>query len=166
MATLTTLSKVNYTSSQMETPVNPNIVQPLVSPEEKSKLPLVFIVVAVVAVVLGAVSGFGLFKVSRTQGVTDSGKQLGVVKTETEEGVKDTAALADATGKLEINDGKVTTEGSHVLVRPGVSQNVYLTSSVVDMDKYVGKTVQVWGETFKGQKAGWLMDIGRIKIVN
>jgi hypothetical protein len=29
----------------------------------------------------------------------------------------------------------------------------------------VGKKVQVWGETFKGQKAGWLMDVGRIKAL-
>ena len=25
--------------------------------------------------------------------------------------------------------------------------------------------VQIWGETFKGQKAGWLMDVGRIKVI-
>jgi hypothetical protein len=25
--------------------------------------------------------------------------------------------------------------------------------------------VKVWGETFKGQKAGWLMDVGRVKVM-
>ena len=45
------------------------------------------------------------------------------------------------------------------------SQNVYLTSSVIDLSKYTGKKVQVWGETFQGQKAGWLMDVGRIKLL-
>jgi len=26
--------------------------------------------------------------------------------------------------------------------------------------------VKIWGETFKAQKAGWLMDVGRVEIVN
>ena len=25
--------------------------------------------------------------------------------------------------------------------------------------------VKVWGETFKGQTAGWLMDVGRVQVV-
>mgnify|MGYP001605629496 CR=1 FL=1 len=60
---------------------------------------------------------------------------------------------------------KITDEGSHILVRDGIGQNAYLTSSVVDLDKYIDKKVQVWGKTYSAQKAGWLMDIGRIKLV-
>jgi hypothetical protein len=26
--------------------------------------------------------------------------------------------------------------------------------------------VKVWGETNKAQKAGWLMDVGRVQVVN
>jgi hypothetical protein len=26
--------------------------------------------------------------------------------------------------------------------------------------------VKVWGETFKGQKAGWLMDVGRVQVID
>ncbi|HUS51859.1 MAG TPA: hypothetical protein VMX77_00105 [Candidatus Bathyarchaeia archaeon] len=85
-----------------------------------------------------------------------------------EVGIKDVRVFRDsAEGKIEINDGSITTEGSHKLVRPGgESQIAYLTSSVVDLNLFIGKCVQVWGETFKAEKAGWLMDIGRVKLLD
>jgi hypothetical protein len=68
-----------------------------------------------------------------------------------------------STGVLE--EGGVNGEGSHRLLREGgVSQTVYLTSSVVDLDEFVGHKVTVWGETFAAQRAGWLMDVGRVKV--
>jgi len=64
-----------------------------------------------------------------------------------------------------IDKGGFKGEGTHQLVRPGgVSQTVYLTSSTIDLDALVGHQVTVWGETFKGQKVGWLMDVGRAKV--
>ena len=70
-----------------------------------------------------------------------------------------------ATGVLD--KGGLSGEGTHKLVRPGgLSQTVYMTSSVIDLDTLVGHQVTVWGETFKGQKAGWLMDVGRVKVEN
>ena len=57
-------------------------------------------------------------------------------------------------------------EGSFHLERPGgTSQNVYLTSSTVDLSEYVGKKVKVYGETFQGEKAGWLMDVGLVEVL-
>jgi len=68
-----------------------------------------------------------------------------------------------ATGVLD--KGGFNGEGTHKLVRAGgVSQTVYLTSSTIDLDPLVGHQVTVWGETFKGQKVGWLMDVGRAKV--
>jgi hypothetical protein len=43
--------------------------------------------------------------------------------------------------------------------------NVYLTSSTVDLSPFVGKKVRVWGQTFTGQKAGWLMDVGLVEVL-
>lgn len=85
-----------------------------------------------------------------------------------EVGIKDETVFRDtAQGKIEINDSQVVTEGSHKLIRPGgESQTAYLTSSVLDLNQFLGKCVQVWGETFAGQKAGWLMDVGRVKILD
>ncbi len=70
-----------------------------------------------------------------------------------------------AEGTLEA--GGVDGEGTHHLVRPGgPSQNVYLTSSVLDLNQFVGKKVKVWGETFAAQQAGWFMDVGKLEVEN
>jgi hypothetical protein len=70
----------------------------------------------------------------------------------------------DVTGILV--KGGIEGEGSHHLIRPGgKSQYVYLTSSVVDLDLFVGAEVEIWGETFNAQKAGWLLDAGRVKVL-
>lgn len=83
-----------------------------------------------------------------------------------EVGLDDTKTFRDsATGKLE--EGGIDGEGTHHLTRDGgPSQNVYLTSSVVDLSEFVGSKVEVWGETFGAKKAGWLMDVGKIKILD
>lgn len=81
-------------------------------------------------------------------------------------GVKDQNAYKDsAEGELE--EGGINGEGTHKLIRPGgPSQTVYLTSSNLDLNQFTGKKVRVWGETFSAQKAGWLMDIGKVEILN
>lgn len=71
-----------------------------------------------------------------------------------------------ATGVIEKNKADGKTEGTHRLIREGgESQTAYLISSVVDLDSYIGKKVEVWGETHQSRKVSWLMDIGRIKIL-
>lgn len=80
-------------------------------------------------------------------------------------GVPDTETFADTTEGVLISGG-LDGEGSHTLLRPGgVSQNVYLTSSVVDLGQFQNMRVKIAGETFKGQKAGWLMDVGRLEVL-
>lgn len=82
-----------------------------------------------------------------------------------EVGLDDAKTFRDnATGTLE--DGGLEEDGTHHLVRDGgPSQTVYMTSSVVDLDQFIGKKVEVWGETIDGKKAGWLMDVGKIKVI-
>lgn len=81
------------------------------------------------------------------------------------EGSDDLKTFKDeAEGKLE--KGGADGEGQYHLVRPGgASQNVYLTSSLVDLGKYEGRKVKVWGETQTAKKAGWLMDVGRVEVL-
>lgn len=139
-----------------------SVVKPLEGNGSSTKAVLVLVLVAV----LGVATGFGLYAWSIRGTKIVAGKNIEVVQTANEEGVKDASTFRDtATGDLKENDGKLTKEGTHILVRGDASQNVYLTSSVIDLSKYEGKKVQVWGETFKGQKAGWLMDVGRIKVL-
>lgn len=126
-----------------------------------------FIIVTVIAVLAGVGTGFGTFRLTAQQ---NSGPDLATVPQENgvqngdEFGSKDEAFDSHAIGYVE--EGGLDGEGSHKLLRPGGdSQTVYLTSSVTDLDEFVGMEVEIWGETFKGQKAGWFMDVGRIKVV-
>ncbi|MCH7730787.1 hypothetical protein IID21_04730 [Patescibacteria group bacterium] len=91
----------------------------------------------------------------KTKAVGGADQELGITDEET---FRDSAE-----GTLEA--GGINGEGTHHLVREGgESQYVYLTSTVIDLESFVGKKVQVWGETIGAQKAGWLMDVGRIKV--
>jgi hypothetical protein len=135
-----------------------------------SKLALILFGIAIMA---GIGTGTGLFKLSAKSGIgpklSDSNAPISQVagnniKEGDVFGSPDESTFKDkAEGYLEI--GGVNGEGSHHLLRAGgPSQTVYLTSSVTDLDKFQGMEVKVWGETFKAQNAGWLMDVGRVEI--
>jgi hypothetical protein len=125
------------------------------------KLLIPGLVVAII-ILSGVLVGYFLSqKGSGLSGVTTGS----VINTGNIVGSTDEKTFKDtATGVIEA--GGLNGDGTHKLVREGgPSQTVYLTSSVVDLDQFIGKKVQVWGETNKGQKAAWLMDVGRIKII-
>ncbi len=70
-----------------------------------------------------------------------------------------------ATGTIE--KGSINGEGTHILNREGgPTQRASLTSSVIDLDLFIGKNVQVTGETFASTKTSWLLDVGTIKILD
>ena len=137
------------------------------------KFPKVAVIILLVVVLAGIGSGFAgayLFPASSgvavvkpedQQEVTDNQVKNGAVF-----GVPDEKTFKDQTEGVLIKGG-IDGEGSHTIRRDGgVSQNVYLTSSVVDLDMFNDMEIRVWGETFKGQKAGWLMDVGRVEILS
>lgn len=77
----------------------------------------------------------------------------------------DTQTFRDrATGVIQKNDASDKyAQGTHKLIREGgPSQTAYLVSSVVDLNLYIGKKVEVWGETFQSTQVGWLMDVGKV----
>ncbi len=115
-------------------------------------------------ILAGIVTGYFLSqKTGSSSGTTASGKDI--VNTKTEIGSTDTVTFRDtAQGTLEA--GGLNGEGTHKLIRDGgPSKTVYLVSSIIDLDAYVGKKIEVWGETLRAQKVGWLMDVGRLKIL-
>jgi len=129
--------------------------------EEKKDNRIVFAVFGVL-ILLGVATGYFL---SRNGKTISTG---GAAKTETTPGANavgssDTKTFKDfAEGTLE--KGGLDNEGTHNLVRDGgPSQTVYLISSVVDLDEYVGKKVKVWGQTMAAKKAPWLMDVGKVE---
>lgn len=94
-----------------------------------------------------------------------AGAAPGAKVTSTEAGMLDANTKYDnATGDLK--DGGIGNEGTHHLERDGgPSHFVYLTSSVIDLSSFVGKKVQIWGQTLASKKAGWLMDVAKIQVV-
>lgn len=115
---------------------------------------------------LGIGSGYFLAKNVKTLGPINTSK-LGISSSPkgTVVGSNDLKTFKDTTeGVLE--KGGIDGEGQFHLRRPGgESQNVYLTSSVVDLSKFISRKIKVWGETQKAQKAGWLMDAGRVEVL-
>lgn len=122
----------------------------------------------IAAVVLGAMSGYILSNKKEAAGgntLTSGSVNSSEISKGTVVGSNDTKIFKDiASGALKT--GGINGEGQFHLVRPGgVSQNVYLISSSVDLSKFLGKKIKVWGETQKAQYAGWLMDVGRVEVI-
>ncbi len=138
--------------STTESPVMNDMEQ-----KESSIFSTKLIIILLVVAVLGIGTGYLISKkgqvfvgggtVSLTKGST-GGNIMGSDDTKT---FKDVAE-----GVLK--GGGINGEG-------GDSQNVYLTSSIVDLSLVVGKKVKVWGQTQSAKHAGWLMDVGRVEIL-
>lgn len=167
---MTDIKPINFTSEdQTETTSAPSKPSPIesLSTESLPKPAVKKLIFPVLLLILaGTASGYGLHRLTQknTQSVsnadsggrTDKGAVVGIIDEET---FRDTAS-----GKLVA--GGINGEGSHHLIREGgKSQYVYLTSSIIDLDQFIDRQVKVWGETFEAQKAGWLMDVGRLEIL-
>src|SRR5258706_2295006 len=154
-------------------PGHPLMNQPLSHPlmrkmNKKSSMPIV--IVASILVVLGGVAT-GWF-LSGGIGATTSApdvstqQQNEVKQSDTEAGMQDTSSFEKEAPIGKLVKGGIDGEGTYHLERDGgPTQNVYLSSTVIDLASFDGKKVQVWGETLSGKKAGWLMDVGKIKVV-
>ena len=130
------------------------------------KKPLIFTVV--IALILGIGTGYIASKTSDVGkkgplSINDSSNSTGAGKGKSF-GVSDTKEFPDTTEGI-LREGGVDGEGEYHLERPaGESQNVYMTSSAIDLSQFIGKKVKVWGQTQTAQKAGWLMDVGKLEI--
>ena len=122
-----------------------------------------FVLFLVIAIFAGGIVGFVLSKT--TKGSSTSSEKSKEAKVEKTAGIADKKTFKDkAEGKLK--EGGVDGEGNFHLERPGgESQNVYLTSTTVDLSQYINKKIRVWGETFQAEKAGWLMDVGLVEVL-
>jgi hypothetical protein len=138
---------------------------PGMNTQSKSLFTLPIFILLLSLAVLGVGTGYVLARTTSgkvatqeaptTKSSVEVGKIYGSADAKT---FKDTAE-----GMLQT--GGVEGEGQYHLVRPGGdSQNVYLTSSEVDLSLFVGKKVKIWGATQTAQKAGWLMDVGRVQV--
>jgi len=102
----------------------------------------------------------GQEKAISTDDIKDKAEiQVGKVYGDTNSTFKDSA-----TGSVE--KGAINGVGTHILNRDGgASQRVSMTSSVVDLDLFVGHKVEIKGQTNSSNKTGWLMDVGTVKVL-
>ena len=129
-----------------------------------SQFSMKFVAILVIVAILGIGTGYLI------AGSGSSGKGgLTALTSKAEKnktyGDGDTKIFKD-TAEGKMTEGGIDGEGQYHLVRKGgEDQYVYLTSSLVDLSEFEGKKVKVWGQTFEGQKAGWLMDVGRLQVL-
>lgn len=125
------------------------------------------LIFAVVAILLGVGTGYmlgGKAGVLNSSQVTKTGEITSVQKGDII-GSDDTKTFKDATEGV-LKPGGIEGEGQFHLVRPGGdSQNVYLVSSIVDLSKFQNRKIKVWGQTQTAQHAGWLMDVGKVEVL-
>lgn len=164
------LKQINLTESTIPDNPDNNLTEDhVMQPAKKSKL---IPAMAIVGILLGLGTGFYVAQrqlllaggVKTMSGNAQELTSATTVKVGDIFGSADEKTFRDqAEGVLAA--GGIDGEGSHHLERgDNKSQWVYVTSSVVDLDLLVGDKVTIWGETNQGKKAGWLMDVGRLKV--
>lgn len=134
-------------------------------PRSKVVAPGKVVAIVVVVILLGIGTGFGASQFTKTGSTIGSFSPGGIVSKGKIVGSSDTKTFKDiAEGTLK--NGGINGEGQYHLERSGGdSQNVYLTSSIVDLSQFVGKKIKVWGQTQAAQTAGWLMDVGKVEVL-
>jgi hypothetical protein len=145
---------------------SPAVMHSFKGQSSSSMSPGIIIVLFLVVLILGAGAGFGLSKYASSGGrmlitlPAVSSVQAGKIY-----GSNDTTTFKD-TAEGVLQNGGIDGEGQYHLVRSGgSSQDVYMTSSTLDLSQFLGKSIKVWGQTQAAQKAGWLMDVGRVQVL-
>lgn len=148
---------------------NESLVHDFSASEKKLAFSPKIAVIFALILIVGIGSGFLLSKnsnvLTKTANVSGGSINSASIQKGTTVGSNDTKTFKDTT-QGTLKQGGIDGEGAFHLERPGgVSQNVYLTSSTVDLSKFIDRKIKVWGQTQKAQHAGWLMDVGRIEVL-
>ncbi len=156
---------------QAKIPVEPILTPPLRKFPVSKSAAMLPVVLFAVAIISGIGTGWLVSKKVGANGTTGSNNAgAGVttknsVASETEAGIDDAEAFPDTAEGILV-EGGISGEGTHHLDRGmGPAKDVYLSSTVINLQNFVGKKVEVRGQTISGKKAGWLMDVGKIKVI-
>ena len=143
-----------------------NLVRSFIPQGSKFSLTPTVLGILAGALILGSLSGFFIagnkngLKTATSTVTTSEDISKGQIF-----GSDDTKTFKDKAEGI-MKEGGIDGEGAYHLVRTGGdSQNVYLTSSIVDLSIFLDRKVRVWGQTQKAQRAGWLMDVGRVEAL-
>ncbi|MBC2724218.1 MAG: hypothetical protein HGJ97_16360 [Desulfosporosinus sp.] len=165
--------KAKETQTQPTVPTAGQPSQPVAKPQVLKKFPkkiskktAFYALASLLVILFGVGTGWALSgtKTTGSKEPTSAGAP-GAETGAKEAGIADEATFRDTAEGILEKEG-IEGEGTHHLVREGgPTKYVYLTSTVIDLEAFVGKTVAVWGETISAQTAGWLMDVGKIKVI-
>lgn len=172
---MSTITKGRIMESQrpeeLQNPISESNVEESSMSAKSSVKPAKTIIVSLLIIIAGIASGYGIY--AATGGSSTANQQaasttIQLSAADVKEGDiygSDSDTFTDQAAGVLVKGG-VHGEGSHHILRPGgPSQNVYLTSSVLDLNNFIDHEVEVWGETFEAQQAGWLMDVGKVKVI-
>lgn len=134
----------------------------------KKPFTMKFLILLIFVALLGIGTGYMLSGGRNSSGVV--GKLGKIASSNIEKGKTygdGDASIFKDTAEGQVKEGGIEGEGQFHLVRVGGdSQNVYMTSSTVDLSEFIDRKVKVWGQTQKAQKAGWLMDVGKVQVLD
>ena len=148
----------------------PETILRRIPPKLKFSLPTKFLPILIIVFVVsaGVFSGLILSSRHKSQLKSQTKAALSEETLSQEQKISFSQTFRDqAEGVVEKNsDLDKYAQGRWRLIRPGgESQTAYLTSSVLDLDDFIGKKVRVHGETFGSSKVAWLMDVGKVEII-
>lgn len=140
------------------------------SQDTTSTMPIQKVIFSLLLVLLlGLGSGLGVAKLTAKSSSTGKSTLGNIVAgTQVEKGKTygstDTTVYKDSVEGVMKEGGHEEGGQYHLERTGGESQNVYLTSSTVDLSQFIDHKVQVWGQT-QAAKVGWLMDVGGVKVL-
>lgn len=148
--------------------------QPVIPSTQKSKLPVYYIMVAF----FGIFTAFWLsrfFPTSNSNSNINSDVNQPLISAEDisgSAGVEVGKSYGNLKGNFTdkavgiIKVGSINGVGTHILEREGgISQRASLTSSVLDLNLFVDRKVQIQGETNASDKTSWLLDVGAVTVI-
>ncbi len=159
------MQKISPVTTDIRRPaIQPHLTQVMkdnVRPHKKvSALPMIIFCFLIVA---GGI-GTGWILAGGSEKTSANINIPGITQTSGEAGVQDESSFDAKALEGVIEEGGVSGEGTHHLVREGgKSQYIYLTSSVIDLQSYVGKNVQLWGSWMSAKNP--MVDVGKIKVL-
>ena len=159
-------SSLPKNSAKISAPVGSGSVMQSMIPVKKGVSGGKVFMVLIIMILLGVGVGYGSSFVSAKTGTSLVPSALNPnapVQGKTY-GNGDPSVFKD-TAEGVLKTGGIDGDGQYHLVRPGGdSQNVYLTSSTLDLSQFVNQKIKVWGQTQAAQHAGWLMDVGKVLV--
>lgn len=144
-----------------------DVIHPLSDTQTNTMNTKQLVIGFIAVIIVGLAVGFALSRFSKGPSMSaQNGTSQDTTGTSNMKsaGVKDKSIFKDTTKGI-LKAGGIEGESDYHLERPGgESQNVYLTSSTVDLSQFLNKKVEVWGQTINSDKAGWFMDVGALEV--